>query len=341
MRAWEATLAMHKNDGADPVWVSSTDLRPGTLVGDTVSHIRSHEGPNGFEVLGTIAGVETWAQRRQLTSAMHLHWDAFGAPEDHIDKGEAMPLPLLSCVLYTGNVGGPTLVLDKRPTDGWGETVRCLLCWPRAGRIFTFPGDLLHGVLSEVSEGEGLLAPPSEASEAAAHTGAATSAALRQPGDGNSGGEEATAAASNVNAQAGSSAGLLRVTLVLNLWEKPPSGLLELAVTEEVLSSDNADASDAADGGGSDFGAGAKRQRRAERPSAAARACDAQSADAAMRDGWRWRALTMGMFDETTRLELCMPPVRYSGALCEEFTAWVRQTPRTADPLWAVPSAVA
>lgn len=145
---------------------------------------------------------------------------------------------------------------------------------------------------------------------------------------------------------------------VLNLWERPPLGLLELAATDVVPSGsgDGAAAGQAiqislGNDGESDGPevlpsrnlANGKQQRLDRRPQLVT--CDSltsrdsglgSSADDAERAGWRWRTLLMGMFDETTRIELCMPPVVYRGALREEFTAWVRQTSRDADPLWGV-----
>ena len=152
MDGWQAQLAQH--DAVEPVWVPGAAMGPGTLVGDTVAHILSH----GIETSGCIDGVETWAQRRDVGNAMQLHWDVFGtASQDHEDDDseERLPprlrmrLPLMSCVVYMGNVGGPTLVLDHRPHDSWGDKVRCCMCWPVAGHVFAFPGDLLHGTLVE------------------------------------------------------------------------------------------------------------------------------------------------------------------------------------------------
>ena len=335
MRGWHAQLVQHSVGAAEPVWVGRDGLRPGTLSGDTFAHICSHE-------LGVptanITGIETWAQRRKVGSPMHLHWDMFGtAPQDHDDSDDGeepsmlpphrrMNLPLLSCVVYTGNVGGPTLVLDHRPGEDWDETVHCRVCWPTAGRVLTFPGDLLHGTLVEEAAPEAAAkAAPQAAAEAAAET---------------------------------------RVTLILNLWEKPPAALLELEVTEELPAScedvdtdssgsesrESDDSSDSAvrgkdqnfasgrqqqfgesttqhsgrqpvrqDVGRAKSGGGEHKHKRQRATSVVA-----ASVDEAVRAGWKWHSLLMGMRDETTCVELCMPPVRYNGLLCEDFTAWVR-----------------
>ena len=66
-----------------------------------------------------------------------------------------MRCPARTCVLYISDAGGPTLVLEHRPGEPWGDEVRCFACWPAAGRILSFPGTMLHGIVAEPTCADG------------------------------------------------------------------------------------------------------------------------------------------------------------------------------------------
>ena len=54
-----------------------------------------------------------------------------------------------SCIVFMTDGGGPTLVIDQGPEDVIGEMG--WLAQPKGGRIFAFPGCLLHGVIPRES----------------------------------------------------------------------------------------------------------------------------------------------------------------------------------------------
>jgi hypothetical protein len=85
-------------------------------------------------------GAEYWARCQPASSGFRFHFDRDESPGDRIVT------PLLSSIIYLSNVGGPTLVFDSTP-----ETTKLpkfgVRILPRAGRLATFSGRLLHGVL--------------------------------------------------------------------------------------------------------------------------------------------------------------------------------------------------
>ena len=54
---------------------------------------------------------------------------------------------MLSTIIYLDSSGGPTLILDQRPTDSIDSLSSAWLVQPKPNRLACFPGDLLHGVL--------------------------------------------------------------------------------------------------------------------------------------------------------------------------------------------------
>ena len=264
---WRAQLSHH--NAAEPVWLPRRLLDPGTIVGDTLALFRSE-----IDFFSNVAGVELWAQRRPVSSPMHLHWDC---DEDAGRRTHELHCPQQSAILYVSSCGGPTLVVEHRPGDAWCDTVRCHLSWPHAGQITIIPGNWLHGVLA-VDE-----TPPVIDAGAA---GAAPACA-----------EE-------------------RVTLVLNTWSSKPEGVPALQASD-VPTSDAC-----AHTGGDDLP-----------PSVLTRDWDdAHSMQSGQVGGdsssWQSRMLTVGMFDGSSTLELCMPDVVYRGFNLESFTATVKATPK-------------
>eukprot|EP00038_Savillea_parva_P027211 m.58182 g.58182 ORF g.58182 m.58182 type:complete len:630 (-) comp7811_c0_seq2:101-1990(-) len=99
--------------------------------------------------------VEWWAHKRctedsWVSGAHQLHFDTdeatFGTTSD-------APLrhPLVSSVLFLSDVGGPTLVTNKVPGQPRLGT-RGALAWPTCGRLLTFDGNALHGVLPDCGD---------------------------------------------------------------------------------------------------------------------------------------------------------------------------------------------
>ena len=137
LATWSEQIATH--GGSRPVWLDARLLKSGTLVADSLSC----GVPLDEQVKA--AGVELWTQRRALDSPMHLHFDC---DEERSRLTGCLSCPWRSCVLYMSDYGGPTLLLDFRPSDPWPERVCCYACWPRAGHMLHFPGDWLHGIVS-------------------------------------------------------------------------------------------------------------------------------------------------------------------------------------------------
>ena len=97
------------------------------------------------------------------------HWDC----DQELGRFEGKTAcPILSVIVYASSAGGPTLVLDQRPDDAWGETVRGGLVWPHAGAVAVFPGNLLNSVC-------GLPGEPTRFSGAAG-SGAGQAAGVRE-----------------------------------------------------------------------------------------------------------------------------------------------------------------
>ncbi len=68
----------------------------------------------------------------------------------HFDRDEAIRRsivsPDLATILYLSNAGGPTVILDAKPSRRTAPTAGVAI-HPQAGRFGMFPGTLLHGVL--------------------------------------------------------------------------------------------------------------------------------------------------------------------------------------------------
>lgn len=102
------------------------------------------------------AAVEWWVHKRPITStwmsnAHQLHFDT---DEKTFQQGSRVALqhPLWSCIVYLSNDGGPTLITNKEAgVPGLGDAG--VLVPPRIGRCALYRGNLLHGVIPQMSPG--------------------------------------------------------------------------------------------------------------------------------------------------------------------------------------------
>ena len=141
LHLWCAQLAAY--DAKQPCWLEEKlAMREGTIVADTLAFTSCEFGERH--------GIELWAQRRPTDSPMHLHFD-IDEEECRESPSRVMRCPAMTCVLYSSDIGGPTIVLAIRPGEAWPRIMRCFLCWPAAGHIFRFRGDWLHGVLVDTA----------------------------------------------------------------------------------------------------------------------------------------------------------------------------------------------
>ena len=189
LRAWQAEVAQASGVDArahwwtEPHWVPWTALdRADTLLAQTV-HACRRQLENVCMWPREVEGIEFWTQRRSLNSDLHLHWDC---DQERGRLSGELRCPALSLVVYLYSQGGPTLVIEQRPSaagnerGGGGGTTRCCLSWPREGQVRTrwpriardtalrcaideaparaqvlaFGGDLLHGVVGLDTAGQ-------------------------------------------------------------------------------------------------------------------------------------------------------------------------------------------
>ena len=115
------------------------------------------EGPLGgfLRALRPAANVENatsgeiWAHAREADGAHQLHYDLDEAALR--STGETRS-PIASSVFYLetiDNDGAPTLVMERRLGDG-STNAAGWLCAPRANRLLTFDGSLLHCVVPPI-----------------------------------------------------------------------------------------------------------------------------------------------------------------------------------------------
>jgi hypothetical protein len=264
------------------------------------------------------AGFEFWTQRRALGSSLQGHWDC----DQELGRFEGKTAcPILSVIVYASSAGGPTLVLDQRPDDAWGETVRGGLVWPHAGAVAVFPGNLLNSVC-------GLPGEPTRFSGAAG-SGAGQVAGVRE-------------------------------TVLLNLWAACPLDLphlpteltprlatpMPLALAGAVAATAPTPCSD----GSSDDSRSRSRSpqagpslasspaattvsaRCAQHTAAGAGAADATTASRVPDSRSHVAATTacsllLGMFNRTESLTLSLPTIEYRGRCLEQFETVLNVAP--------------
>ncbi len=85
-------------------------------------------------------GAEWWFRATTTDTEFPFHFDR--------DEGirRSIVSPDLATILYLSNAGGPTVILDAKPSRRTAPTAGIAI-HPRAGRFGMFPGALLHGVL--------------------------------------------------------------------------------------------------------------------------------------------------------------------------------------------------
>ncbi len=85
-------------------------------------------------------GAEWWFRASTTDTGFPFHFDR--------DEGirSSIISPDLASILYLGNAGGPTVILDSTPARAAAPRA-ALGVHPRPGRFVMFPGALLHGVL--------------------------------------------------------------------------------------------------------------------------------------------------------------------------------------------------
>lgn len=153
LSSWRAELEQADSPDArahwwrDSHWVPRGKV-PGTLLAATVAWAQQqlHASlPAWRAQLATRCcdGIEFWTQRRPLGASMHLHWDC---DQERARLRSKLAMPFLSVVIYLDDAGGPTLVLEQRPADGFDRVTQGALVWPHAGSLLSFDGQMLHGV---------------------------------------------------------------------------------------------------------------------------------------------------------------------------------------------------
>jgi hypothetical protein len=111
--------------------------KPRTLFEQVIAALRAHVPGNAAD-----AGAEWWMRSQPSHTGFKFHFDRDEAIATNVVS------PRRSSILYLSETGGPTLMMDVKPTD---ETfpAQGLAVHPRPGRFMTFPGTLLHGVLPD------------------------------------------------------------------------------------------------------------------------------------------------------------------------------------------------
>lgn len=94
-----------------------------------------------FPEAATARWCEWWAHRRPHESGHQMHFDS------HDEGLNGIKHPICSAVVYVdGSCGGPTLVTNQ--TDSRARlATRGWLVYPKTGRVATFDGNYLHGVI--------------------------------------------------------------------------------------------------------------------------------------------------------------------------------------------------
>jgi hypothetical protein len=105
------------------------------LFEQVIQHLRSFV-PHGH----AFVGAEWWLRAATTDAGFPFHFDR--------DEGirSSIVSPDLASILYLGNVGGPTVILDATPSRTTAPKAG-IAVHPRPGRFAMFPGALLHGVL--------------------------------------------------------------------------------------------------------------------------------------------------------------------------------------------------
>lgn len=111
------------------------DARPRLLFEQVIQHLRRFV-PRRHELVG----AEWWFRATTTDAGFPFHFDR--------DEGirSSIVSPDLASILYLSNAGGPTVILDARPSRTTAPSAG-IAVHPRPGRFGIFPGSLLHGVV--------------------------------------------------------------------------------------------------------------------------------------------------------------------------------------------------
>lgn len=106
-----------------------------SLFEQVIQHLRTLV-PHG----DAFVGAEWWFRATTTDMGFPFHFDRDEAIRDTVVS------PALATILYLGNAGGPTIVVEATPSRTTAPRFARAV-YPRAGRFAMFPGTFLHGVL--------------------------------------------------------------------------------------------------------------------------------------------------------------------------------------------------
>eukprot|EP00933_Yihiella_yeosuensis_P025529 TRINITY_DN1979_c1_g1_i1.p1 TRINITY_DN1979_c1_g1~~TRINITY_DN1979_c1_g1_i1.p1 ORF type:complete len:534 (-),score=105.01 TRINITY_DN1979_c1_g1_i1:11-1612(-) len=101
-------------------------------------------------------GMEWWCRNQSSQMGAHFHYDTAlsvpGISHKEVEERTNYVRPAYASVLYLGDVGGPTVVLDQEANPGGGHVPSVPLAGysvaTKSNRWMAFPGELRHGGLS-------------------------------------------------------------------------------------------------------------------------------------------------------------------------------------------------
>lgn len=128
-----ATRRSTSNDGGTHWYPLDAPAR--LLFEQVIQHLKTLV-PNGREYVG----AEWWFRATTTDTGFPFHFD-----RDEGVRREVIS-PDLASILYLGNAGGPTVIVDATPSRRTAPSA-AVAVHPRLGRFVMFPGTLLHGVL--------------------------------------------------------------------------------------------------------------------------------------------------------------------------------------------------
>ena len=169
MHSYLQQYTKHKSAWAD---VSNTSDHP---IRRIIRYIQQHMVPDPPPNMN-YSGVEFWLQNRKASSPLYMHFDVAESVKvlssPTLSKTQLcsfcqkdtkrIRLPKWSCILYLSSCGGPTLVVQNKlkRLGGFSDQAAELspsgvndgtLIYPEANSLAVFPGNLLHGVIPDIS----------------------------------------------------------------------------------------------------------------------------------------------------------------------------------------------
>ncbi|MEW5317680.1 MAG: hypothetical protein WDW38_008962 [Sanguina aurantia] len=122
--------------------------------------------PHTAAAMEGVVAAEWWAHCRDPRDPHQLHFDVDERALRQATSYKRVH-PVLSSVLFMGQTGGPTLVLDQNPLQPLAD--KAWAVHPSPGRYLVFPGDMLHGVLPGLDSTAGEAASGHDGAAAATH----------------------------------------------------------------------------------------------------------------------------------------------------------------------------